>query len=790
MGEVFIKGHGRFKTQGDKPTQEELGKIKNFLKSDEYQDAQAQKEADKFVGGNDWRRTALEVLGGVGLAFVPGGQLPLLARAGYFAKPFLMQLAKTAGLSGVGGAGGSVVSETFDPTSDPVKSAINAGTSMAVAELIGGPIAIKSFDIIGKALKPKLDKLKLVEEGEKTIEFQKKEILKDTTGKYSDVEKQMAADSFITPGIAYNNYPINVAENVAESSLLGGKSIVKAKEGAQFVAEDYARKIGAFHNKNVLDTMKRVDPQGEDFGNLLINTIAGKNKEYRNLQKIKYTKVDDQIKKHFDEVSNRRGDDRMMNLAPLENTLIKIEDDLLGVTGPLAPEAQGIARTIREVIAKAETRGPGKMTYKEVITMKRQLNGLASSAFLNTQNKQMYLEAIEQLKGTVDNMLTNAAVPAKIKTALKEADALTEKGNKLFVNNDLLARILKEHESSGLGANAYKMLVKFDKPQIIGKLKEALDQGITTGLIKPKDKLAIGQGLKAQLFQDIITRSERDAGSFGKMINDGKFKDFVGALGKEDGSAYSAMKQVYNKSEIESIQRAANALSTAYGSLNKKGRLPGAMLIQLTQGGAIVGAFTGVLSAPSAGILLAPMAMSRLFTSPKFSKFLEKGYQEMTDEALQIYNKTGNVADITVNPMRKTATAWRRVINGLAAEGLITFDQQEKFDRNIDEGLLEYSKDIIKRKNAEEQGDPVDEEDAVGTDTNLETAPLRRPDPLDEALDSIGPMSSAPAPTPQPQGQAPQAQGSGIASLGNQSGGNQSDQLARMEQVGLPLFRG
>ena len=49
MGEVFIKGHGRFKTQGDKPTQEELGKIKNFLKSDEYQDAQAQKEADKFV---------------------------------------------------------------------------------------------------------------------------------------------------------------------------------------------------------------------------------------------------------------------------------------------------------------------------------------------------------------------------------------------------------------------------------------------------------------------------------------------------------------------------------------------------------------------------------------------------------------------------------------------------------------------------------------------------------------------------------------------------------------------
>tara|TARA_R110000744_G_scaffold41803_1_gene94850 strand:+ start:858 stop:3224 length:2367 start_codon:yes stop_codon:yes gene_type:complete len=788
MGEVFIKGHGRFKTQGDKPTQEELGKIKNFLKSDEYQDAQAQKEADKFVGGNDWRRTALEVLGGVGLAFVPGGQLPLLARAGYFAKPFLTQLAKTAGLSGVGGAGGSVVSETFDPTSDPVKSAINAGTSMAVAELIGGPIAIKSFDILGKALKPKLDKLKLVEEGEKTIAFQKKEILKDTTGKYSDVEKGMAADSFITPGIAYNNYSINVAENVAESSLLGGKSIVKAKEGAQFVAEDYARKIGAFHNKNVIDTIKRVDPNGEEVGDLLLNTIAGKNKEYRNLQKIKYDQVDDQIAKYFDEgkVSGerifKRGDSAMIDLAPLENTLVKIENDLLGITGPLAPEAKNLSLNIREVIKNANLRGPGKMTYQEAVVMKRQLNGLAGSAFLNTQNKQIYIKAIELLKGSVDDMLKSAAVPKALQRSLREADALTEEGNKLFVNNDLISKILKEHESSGLGANAYKMLVKFDKPQIIGKLNEALDQGITTGLIKPKDKLAIGQGLKAQLFQDIITRSERDAGSFGKMINDGKFKDLVGSIGKKDGKAYDAMKEIYDDVEIESIQKAANALSTAYGSLNKKGRLPGAMLIQLTQGGAIVGAFTGVLSAPSAGILLAPMAMSRLFTSPKFSKFLEKGYQEMTDEALQIYNKTGNVADITVNPMRKTATAWRRVINGLAAEGLITFDQQEKFDRNIDEGLLEYSKDIIKRKNAEE--------DAVGTDTNLETAPLRRPDPLDEALDSLGPMSSAPAPTPQPQGQAPQAQGSGIASLGNQSGGNQSDQLARMEQVGLPLFRG
>ena len=47
-------------------------------------------------------------------------------------------------------------------------------------------------------------------------------------------------------------------------------------------------------------------------------------------------------------------------------------------------------------------------------------------------------------------------------------------------------------------------------------------------------------------------------------------------------------------------------------------------------------------------------------------------------------------------------------------------------------------------------------------------------------------MSSAPTQAPQPQAQAPQPQqqASGIASLGNQP-----EQLARMEQVGLPLFR-
>ena len=44
MGEIYIKGHGRFNVAGDKPTTDELKQIKEVISSPEYKGSQVEKK--------------------------------------------------------------------------------------------------------------------------------------------------------------------------------------------------------------------------------------------------------------------------------------------------------------------------------------------------------------------------------------------------------------------------------------------------------------------------------------------------------------------------------------------------------------------------------------------------------------------------------------------------------------------------------------------------------------------------------------------------------------------------
>ena len=54
--------------------------------------------------------------------------------------------------------------------------------------------------------------------------------------------------------------------------------------------------------------------------------------------------------------------------------------------------------------------------------------------------------------------------------------------------------------------------------------------------------------------------------------------------------------------------------------------IPGSVFIQLGQAGALMGLMSGIFTVPSATFVFGPSIVGRLFTDPKFIKFIKKGF--------------------------------------------------------------------------------------------------------------------------------------------------------------------
>ena len=105
MGIINVEGLGEVQITGDKPNEEEQKIILETLEKMPASDKDINDKTDSFVKSNAFGRLAIEVGLGIGGSLLTGGAaLPALAlRAGFIARPFLAQLAK----SSLGAAAGS-----------------------------------------------------------------------------------------------------------------------------------------------------------------------------------------------------------------------------------------------------------------------------------------------------------------------------------------------------------------------------------------------------------------------------------------------------------------------------------------------------------------------------------------------------------------------------------------------------------------------------------------------------------------------------------------------------------
>ena len=123
----------------------------------------------------------------------------------------------------------------------------------------------------------------------------------------------------------------------------------------------------------------------------------------------------------------------------------------------------------------------------------------------------------------------------------------------------------------------------------------------------------------------MLSRSQVENNQFGVEVDAGKlFKNYT--------QKKKTFETMFSKEERSNFNKFLNALRFAQGRKSKAGGLPGGMMIQMKQSGAILelGGLLGVgtgFTGAGATFLLGPAVIAKAFTTPKIIKSLTLGFQ-------------------------------------------------------------------------------------------------------------------------------------------------------------------
>ena len=148
MGKINVEGLGVVEIAGNEPTAAEALSIKekkNEILAENLNNQEAERQGTEYSDSFNFKRLLLEVGLSIGGALASGGAaLPVIAaRGAMLSRPFLTQLAKSAGGSAIGGGTGAGLAQTFDPKEDVVREIARGAIEGAVGEVVGAPVQLK-----------------------------------------------------------------------------------------------------------------------------------------------------------------------------------------------------------------------------------------------------------------------------------------------------------------------------------------------------------------------------------------------------------------------------------------------------------------------------------------------------------------------------------------------------------------------------------------------------------------------------------------------------------------------
>jgi hypothetical protein len=593
MGTINVEGLGSIKIAGDTPTPEEEKSIIKALDKVPASQLEIDLKASDFTKSTSFTRLGLEIgLGIAGSVFTGGLALPVLARAGMLARPFLTQLAKSSAGSAIGSGAGAVAAQPFDPKEDIVKEITRASIEGALGEAVGAPVGIKIAEKMASRLSPKIKLLESAKDAEDVLKTQK-EIILANPGKYDPELLNAAGKAILTPALKTDNQLIDIAQNVVEKSLLGSGEILAAKAGAQKVTESALKDF-------VEPIIKNTD--ATQTGRLFIDALTDSKELFRAQAKKNYDILDREVSK--------LGDNKVVDISKY-NKLLQEQLNKLPKGGVNTPNAKRLLEN--NIYRDADGNFVNKLTFSEANDLRSDI--LALGRDLTGTDNAKYIGAQKLISDQLTKAIDTAYVPDTLKNAYKKANSFYKEGLNSY-NDTVIEKILSKED----GKDAFKTIVSgSDKGETVQATVKQIDKIFKNDPTKARE---LKDSLRGTVLDDMMKKSYIENGQYGESFSPTKMGNY---MKKMEGT----FGQLFNERELAQLNKLNTATSVAHGKLSKEGGLPGGVFIQLAQAGAATTALTfnpdasGLTGA--AAILLGPKAVGKLLVSPKFNQYLTEG---------------------------------------------------------------------------------------------------------------------------------------------------------------------
>ena len=590
-----------------------------------------------------------------------------------------------------GGGSGAAIAQAFDPKEDIVKEVARGAFQGGFGEVLGFGMAGALGKAYNKVAGQKLQMIKGGRAASQTILRQKAyyslldqarkgapitddliaktqtkiggqlteeqiKILKDPKRASKNAENLMTergADFFkrveegtLTPALVTENNMIDTLESIIGASFFGGGKMLTAKEGARLgllgSMDEFVEQVVKGVDKDVLDP--------NTLNTLIQSAVTRSNITYNRFLDDGFKRLYPSIAKATEQTVNGKiipkpgyGIDLSWSGVRKNyvfNARTKKSESAISLKALLAKEGRRLesisqragTEDARRLVAELSTLDDTS-TFGTVLQEYRQLSRNLSAGGSSPAYQEVGRSVQKLLKAELDKM----PLPQALRAEYTKLSNLTKMGKDMF-NDGIFHRISK----TGIGQKKVldQILVKGKNDVSADFLRklDMTDTGIVAGqkgagrrLLDVNEAEKIKDGIRGQFIKKFIDDSTDLKDQYIYLRSD-KARTFV----ERDFKEFIEKGGLLTKAQAGHLKEFTNALKFADGAITAPGAKAGrgTIFIQLkemgalTQLGAVAAAGGGVIDPGSAmAFVVAPFALSRVFTNPKLMKFLIDGTQ-------------------------------------------------------------------------------------------------------------------------------------------------------------------
>lgn len=404
----------------------------------------------------------------------------------------------------------------------------------------------------------------------------------------------------LTPGQVSQARVIDLAENIAESSIFGGGGLHAVRQGARRVTSEAIEEVA--------DRYARTASR-QEVGELVQNAVQGRLQRVKGVAQGFYRQADQML------------EGAEVNIRPLKRAVNAARDRARGGLGN--PKLERIARRVNE---KGET-----ISFAEAQQLRSDFFEVSQQF---NPNREAVLRAEKAAAKRFSDVMTRQ-IDAAAEAADPRAREVLQQANRIWreevrgeLGDKIVTRLVRQE-----GEDVLDALIARGRPGDIRTLRNIVQQ----------ESPEAWRGVQGAFMKRLLANSGDEVIDTGGnrlvRVSGQRLVENLKRFGREDDAALKALFPGDDFRAIRNLRQYGNALKFAERGAGGEGS--GSIFINLMQAAAFGGVAAGGatllfggdlrqageagLGGASAGILLGPVALTRLLTNPTTARWLTVG---------------------------------------------------------------------------------------------------------------------------------------------------------------------